>query len=108
MRVLALMVLAALSLTGCGSTTGIVPIAPGTYRLSEMRAPVLGGGAEARRVVMTRAVGFCQRQGLVFVPLDLRPDGDPLTPYYPTAFDATFQCVAPNGLAPATGPQTSR
>jgi hypothetical protein len=106
MRLLSLMALVALGATGCGSTTGIVPVGPDTYFLTEMRAPVLGGGDEARRVVMAEAIGFCQQQGRVFVPLDLRPDGDPRTPYYPTAFDATFRCVAPQGPAGGVGIQT--
>lgn len=82
------------ALQGCGSTTGIVPVAPGTFAVSEMRAPALGGGAEARRVALAEADGFCRRQGGVLAPLDLRPDGDPYTPFYPTAFDVTFRCVA--------------
>jgi hypothetical protein len=106
MRVLSLMALVALCVTGCGSTTGIVPVGPDTYALSEMRAPVLGGGLEARRIVMAKAIEFCQQQRRVFMPLDLRPDGDPRTPYYPTAFDATFRCAAPNGPAGGAGLQT--
>jgi hypothetical protein len=94
MRSLWLTALLAFSVTGCATTTGIVPVGPDTYVLSEMRAPVLGGGGEAQRVVLAKASGFCQQQGRVFVPLLLRPDGDPFTPYYPTAFDATFQCLA--------------
>jgi hypothetical protein len=107
MRVLSLMALVTLSLTGCGTTTGIVPVGLDTYALSEMRAPVLGGGLEARRVVMAKAIGFCQQQGLVFMPLDLRPGGDPFTPYYPTAFNATFRCVAPDGPTAAAGLRNS-
>ncbi len=84
---------AVLILSGCGSTTGIVPVAPGTYAVSEMRAPALGGGAEARRAALAEADGFCRRQGGALAPLVLRPDGDPFTPYYPTAFDVTFRCV---------------
>lgn len=80
-------------LAACGTSTGVVPMGPDTYSLSEMRSPALGGGLEARRVVLIEANDFCRRQGRVFVPLDLRPDGDPRTPYYPTAFDATFRCV---------------
>jgi hypothetical protein len=104
MRVLSLMALVALSLTGCGTSTGIVPVGPGTYFLSQMRAPILGGGDQARRVVIAEATGFCQQHGLIFMPLDLRPDGDPFTPYYPTAFDATFQCGLPTAPAVATSP----
>ncbi len=79
-------------LAGCATTIGVVPVGPDTYAVSEMRSPVRGGGPEARRAVLAEASGFCARQGLVYVLLDLRPDGDPYTPYYPTAFDATFQC----------------
>ena len=96
--------MAALIVTGCATTTGIVPLGPSTYSLSELRAPVRGGGTEARRAVLVEATGFCQRQGLVFVPLDLRPDGDPYTPYFPTAFDATFQCLLPTNPRVTTSP----
>ena len=79
---------------GCAATTGVIPVGPGVFAVSAMRAPVRGGGEEARRVVLAEADGFCRAQGGVFVPLELRPDGDPRTPYYPTAFDATFRCGA--------------
>jgi hypothetical protein len=86
--------LAALSLfAGCAAGTGIVPIGPDTYAASEMRAPAVGGGAEARRVLLAESDFFCRQQNQVFVPLMIRPDGDPYTPYYPTAFDATFRCL---------------
>ena len=93
----------ALLVAGCATTTGIVPVGPNTYAVSEMRAPVRGGGLEARRVVLAEANGFCQQQGRAFVPIDLRPDGDPWTPYWPTAFDATFQCLPPNDPAIRAG-----
>ncbi len=69
-------------------------VGPDTYALSEERAPVLGGGRAANRAVLAEASGFCMRQGRISVILDLRPDGDPFTPYYPTAFDAIFRCLA--------------
>ena len=99
MRRLAVVVLLLLVVAGCAAESGIIPVAPGVYSLSALRAPVLGGGAEAERVVLAEATAFCQQQSLVFLPLELRPDGDPFTPYYPTAFDATFRCVAPNDPA---------
>ena len=77
----------------------MIPVGPDVFAVSAMRAPVRGGGPEARRVVLAEADGFCRAQGRVFVPLDLRPDGDPRTPYYPTAFDATFRCGAPGDPA---------
>jgi hypothetical protein len=104
MRVLWPALLMTLGVVGCGTTTGIRTIGPDIYVVSEMRAPVLGGGPEAQRVVLVEATAFCQQQGRVFVPLDLRPDGDPYTPYYPTAFDATFRCAPPdNAAAPPLG-----
>ena len=84
--------IAALWLAGCALSTGIVPVGPDTYSLSELRAPVRGGGAEAERVVLARASSFCEQQGRKMVLLDVRPDGNPNTIYWPTAFDATFQC----------------
>jgi len=88
-----------LALAGCAMGSGIVPIGPDTYTVSELRAPVRGGGAEARRVVLAESDAFCRQQGRVFVPLYLAPAGDPFTPYYPTAFDATFRCLKPNTAA---------
>ena len=87
-----LVLLAAAPAAACAATSGVVPLGPDTYVVSEMRAPVLGGGAAARDAVVAEAAAFCTRQGRTVVPLELRPDGDPFTPYYPTAFDATFRC----------------
>ena len=92
-------VLLLLSVAGCTGTTGILPVGPDTYTLSEMRAPVFGGGMAAREAVLSEATGFCRQQGRTLVLLDLRPDGDPRTRYWPTAFDATFQCQM-RGQAP--------
>lgn len=61
-------------------------------------APICGGGPEARRVVLATAGGFCQRQGCDLVLLDLRPGRDAYTSYWPTAFNATFQCHARNAV----------
>ena len=106
MQVPAIALPAALLLGGCALSTGIVPVGPGTYALSEMRAPVRGGGPEAQRAVLATASGFCQRQGRNLVLLDLRPGGDPYTPYWPTAFNATFQCLAKNA-APSPAQPTA-
>ena len=81
-----------LLLTGCALSSGIVTVGPDTYSLSELRAPVRGGGAEAERVVLARASSFCEQQGRKVFLLDVRPNGNPNTIYWPTAFDAVFQC----------------
>ena len=91
---------AGLLLTGCALGSPVTPVAPGTFALAEMRAPVRGGGAEAERVVLARAAAFCQRQGGTVVLLDVRPGGDPRTAYWPTAFNAVFQCRPGIGASP--------
>jgi hypothetical protein len=75
--------------------TGIIPVGPDTYTVSEMRAPALGGGAEARRVVLAELDQFCRQQARIAVPLAMAPDGDPYTPYWPTGYGATFRCDPP-------------
>ena len=91
-RNLRILLPAALLTSGCTGTSGIIPVGPDTYTVSEMRAPLVGGGPAARDAVLAEAAAFCSSQGRTVVPLELRPDGDPYTPYYPTAFDATFRC----------------
>jgi hypothetical protein len=93
MRLAAVSLLMLPLIAGCTFTTGIVPVGPDTYKVSEMRSPARGGGAQAERALLAETDAFCRRQNKVFLAIDLRPDGDPYTPYYPTAFDATFRCV---------------
>ncbi len=97
----AMILLSAALLAGCGTSTGVLQTGPDSYFLSEMRSPVLGGGPEARRVLLAEATAFCQGQNRAFVPVDMGPDGDPYTPYYPTAYTAHFQCL------PAGDPRTA-
>jgi hypothetical protein len=92
MRLAAMLLLLA-PCAGCAMSSGIVPVGPDTYAASEMRSPARGGGQEAQRALLAETDAFCKRQNKSFLGLTLRPDGDPYTPYYPTAFDATFRCV---------------
>lgn len=93
MQVFLSCVLLVFCLAGCGFSSGVMAVGPDTYAMTEERAPVLGGGREANRLVLAEADRFCRQQGRASAILDLRPDGDPFTPYYPTAFDVTFRCV---------------
>jgi hypothetical protein len=72
-----------------------VPVAPDTYILSAMRAPVRGGGPSAQAAVLSEATAFCRQQDRELVLLSLLPDGDRRMYERPTAFDATFQCRLP-------------
>jgi hypothetical protein len=85
-----------LSLAGCAGTIGVQPAGPGIWAVSEMRAPVLGGGPAAQDAALREANGFCAQQGLVFVPVQMGPGGNPYGHYGPVSFTATFRCLAAN------------
>jgi hypothetical protein len=88
------------ALGGCALSSGIRPVGPDAYTVSEVRAPVRGGGAEAERVVLAEATSFCQAQGRVFAPIAMTPAGNPYGLYGPSGFDATFRCLPPQTPAP--------
>lgn len=98
--------LTAAGLCSCGATSGIVPVGPGTYAVSEMRPEAFGGGPRAQQLVLAEAAGFCQRQCRAMALLDLQPGGDRRGTYWPTTFGATFQCVNPGGPATVPGAST--
>jgi putative hemolysin len=54
---------AALVLSGCGSTTGILPVGPGTYIITERFAPIRGGSDTAKTDALTQANAYCAQQG---------------------------------------------
>jgi hypothetical protein len=60
-----------LALIACSQGTGILPAGPDTYTVTEHRAPVLGGAAEAQRVAMTEANDYCAQSGKEFFPLNM-------------------------------------
>jgi len=91
--------MAVFGLGGCAATIGVQPAGPGVWAVSEMRAPVLGGGPAAQDAALREANGFCARQGLVFVPVRMGPGGNPYSPYGPVSFTATFRCLAANDPA---------
>ena len=84
-----------LTLCGCAGSVGIVQNGPDTFMVSEMRAPVLGGGAEAQRAALGEAGAFCAGQGRVFAPVSMAPGGYPYSAYGPTNFTAVFRCALP-------------
>jgi hypothetical protein len=85
---------AALCASGCAGTIGVQPAGPGLWVVSEMRAPVLGGGPAAQAAAMGEANGFCGQSGLAPDVLDVTPGGNPYGPYGPVAFTVRFRCVA--------------
>jgi len=90
------------ALAGCAGSTGVVPVGPGVWYASEMRAPALGGGAEAEHATLTEATSFCQAYGMTLVPIAMGP-GPANTAYGPVSFSTTFRCepAPPTAAAPA-------
>jgi hypothetical protein len=84
-------------LTGCASSTGILPAGPDTYTLSEKFAVVRGGGDEAERVALTKANDYCAQQNRQFVPSNMGQTGNFASP--PTGYTVTFKCLPPNDTA---------
>jgi hypothetical protein len=80
------LLIATVALTACASGTGILPAGPNTYTITETRAPVRGGGAEAERVALTEANDYCQQQGRIFVPNLLNQAGNLANSYGPTGY----------------------
>ena len=92
MKKVCLALTAALSLSGCAESSGILPAGPDTYTLTEPVSSMAGGEIEAQRVVLQKANGFCTSKGREMMPLDLKDEG---APYGPTGYSATFRCLLP-------------
>jgi hypothetical protein len=88
------------AVAGCAGTTGIYPVGPGVWSVSEMRAPALGGGAEAQRVALLEASGFCGVNGMQYSPVASGPGGFPGSPYGPVSFTVSFTCIPPGAPPP--------
>jgi hypothetical protein len=89
------------ALTGCASSTGILPAGPDTYTISEKVAPIRGGGDAAEREALTQANAYCAQQGRQFVPNNMGQSGALTNPYGPTGYTVTFRCLSPNDPAVA-------
>jgi hypothetical protein len=98
----AFLIVSALALSACATSTGVLPAGPDTYTLTERFAPIRGGGDEAQRQALTKANDFCTTMGKKFVPNNMgRADG-PVNPTYgPTSYTVTFKCLLPNDPAVA-------
>ena len=96
-----ILLIATILIASCAASTGILPVGPNTYTVSERLAPIRGGGTEAQRIALTEANAFCQKQNLVFVPTMLGQAGNLNNPYGPTGYSVTFHCLMPDDPAVA-------
>lgn len=94
MRVLA--VVAALALAGCqsasifGGSTGILPVGPDTYMLTENAILSLGGGVTAQGNATRSANDYCISQGrqILVTNAQTTPQGGSVS------YSLTFRCLA--------------
>jgi hypothetical protein len=93
---------AAVAISACATSTGILPAGPNTYTVTEVLAPVRGGGAKAEQVALNEANTFCQQKGRVFVPNAMQQAGSLRNPFGPTGYSVTFRCLLSDDPAVAT------
>lgn len=87
----------AVLLSSCAESTGILPMGPDTYTVTENYAPVRGGAATAEKVALTEANRYCQQQGKVFVATNMQKSVAPFQAAYgPTKYSLVFHCLLPN------------
>jgi hypothetical protein len=98
MRNLGIVLLCA-ALSGCASSTGILPAGPDTYTISERYAPIRGGSDEAERSAVTKANEFCAQQGRQFVPNNMGQMAGMMDRTTTTGYTVTFRCLLPNDPA---------
>ena len=88
---------AAILVAGCAASTGILPIGPNTYMVSETLAPVrVDGGTEAQQIALTEASAFRQKQNRVIVRTILGQAGNLNNPYGQTGDAVTLHCLPPD------------
>jgi putative hemolysin len=82
---------AALVLSGCGSTTGILPVGPGTYTITERFAPIRGGSDTAKTDALTQANAYCAQQGKQLMSTNMNTGG--------RSFELVFKCITADEAA---------
>jgi hypothetical protein len=95
-RSLLIVTTSAVGLSGCASSTGILPAGPDTYTLTERLAIDRGGATEAEKDALSKVNEFCEQQGRKFVPKTM---GQTVIGH--TQYTVTFQCLLPNDPAVA-------
>jgi len=79
--------------SGCSSSTGILPVGPDAYTISEKFSPFQGGSDAAERAALTKANEFCAQQNRQFL-LSMMGQTGVVTQYGSTGFSVTFRCLA--------------
>lgn len=87
-------------LSGCTTSTGVLPAGPDTYTLTERAAPILGGSDKAEQSALAKANKFCADQGRQFVPGNMGQAASVSNANRTnTGYVVTFKCLLPNDPA---------
>lgn len=79
----------------CAVGSGVVPLGPDSFTITERRAPVLGGAFEAKKVALTEAAQFCAGKGQQFFAVSEKEGAFPRNnPWGNTDYTVNFQCLA--------------
>jgi len=82
--------LAAIGMTGCGTTGGIMKMGPDTYRVSASKHNMTGGAPGAESDALRLANAHCEQLGKEVLVTGTSSDFD--RPFY--TYTATFQCLS--------------
>jgi len=78
---------------GCAYSTGILPVGPDTYTVSEQYTIARGGNSMAERTALTEANVFCEQRGRKFLPVNMtQPSAIAISP---AGYSVTFRCLSP-------------
>lgn len=84
----ALLILAtSVAITGCASSSGVLPMGPDTYSISVTASPARGGKDGARRIAITDASDFCSSKGKEILVNNFSSGG--------MSSELVFQCLSP-------------
>jgi hypothetical protein len=88
--------------SGCAATsmsTGILPVGPDTYTITERYVPVRGGAFTAQQSTLTQGNAYCAAQGKQFMALD-KQTLPGMETRIDTGYSVTFRCLEPGTQVP--------
>ena len=88
-------VLTAVALTCCAHSTGVLPVGPDTYTLTERLDMGLGHGEEAQQKALSEANAYCAQQGRQLATIKMDDVAAASAPYWTVRYSVTFKCLAP-------------
>lgn len=64
-------VIVSATVAGCAASSGILPVGPNTYTVTERFSVIRGGSLVAEQTALSEANDFCAQRGQQFVAIDM-------------------------------------